>query len=654
MHGPSFLSELVWLVVIAAAGAALFERLRLPTIAGFLVTGAAVGPGGLGLVSDPAAVSRVAEFGVVFLLFEIGLELPVDRLHRLLRRGLMAGALQVSGTLAAVAAGALALGVPGPEALVLGALVAMSSTALVMRLLSDRGEIDAPHGQVAVAILLFHDLCIVPFLLAVPLLARDGPAEAAPVAWAVVKAAAALAILFAAARFGVPRLLDAAARLRSREVFSLVAVVVVLGAAVAAEGMGLTLAVGAFLAGLAANATPYGPQLFSEVLPLRGILLGIFFTAVGMLLDLGVVGANLGTVLLFAAAALAGKALLATAAVWVVAGRQAGVALRAGFGLAQMGEFSFVLVGSASAAGLLSDALGQSFVAASVLSLVASPLWARAGPALAARLGRETVDGEGPAAGGVRGHVVLVGHGLVGRNVGRVLDAVDVAYTGVDSNPANVDDARRLGKDVVWGDATSPGLLDRLGIRQARLAVVAITDPVATLQVVERIHRMAPEVPILARSRYVRDVDALQAAGASRVVAEELEGAIDLLAQVLQTFSIPDGAVARFSQELRDEGYALLQAPPALGLDPWLAELLERVDTAWIEVPEGWPGDRSLVQLDWRARTGASVLAIDRGGMTLPNPEPEMVLRAGDRVLVFGGSEAVERARQIVGTRREA
>jgi len=654
VHGPSFLSELVWLVVIAAAGAALFERLRLPTIAGFLVTGAAVGPGGLGLVSDPAAVSRVAEFGVVFLLFEIGLELPVDRLHRLLRRGLMAGALQVSGTLAAVAAGALALGVPGPEALVLGALVAMSSTALVMRLLSDRGEIDAPHGQVAVAILLFQDLCIVPFLLAVPLLARDGPAEAAPVAWAVVKAAAALAILFAAARFGVPRLLDAAARLRSREVFSLVAVVVVLGAAVAAEGMGLTLAVGAFLAGLAANATPYGPQLFSEVLPLRGILLGIFFTAVGMLLDLGVVGANLGTVLLFAAAALAGKALLATAAVWVVAGRQAGVALRAGFGLAQMGEFSFVLVGSASAAGLLSDALGQSFVAASVLSLVASPLWARAGPALAARLGRETVDGEGPAAGGVRGHVVLVGHGLVGRNVGRVLDAVDVAYTGVDSNPANVDDARRLGKDVVWGDATSPGLLDRLGIRQARLAVVAITDPVATLQVVERIHRMAPEVPILARSRYVRDVDALQAAGASRVVAEELEGAIDLLAQVLQTFSIPDGAVARFSQELRDEGYALLQAPPALGLDPWLAELLERVDTAWIEVPEGWPGDRSLVQLDWRARTGASVLAIDRAGMTLPNPEPEMVLRAGDRVLVFGGSEAVERARQIVGTRREA
>lgn len=638
-------------MAIAAAGAALFERLRLPTIAGFLVTGAAVGPGGLGIVSDPEAVQRVAEFGVVFLLFEIGLELPIDRLHRLLRSGLLAGALQVTGTLAAVAAGAMALGVPGPESLVLGALVAMSSTALVMRVLSDRGEIDAPHGQVTVAILLFQDLCIVPFLLAVPLLAATGPVEMAPILWAIAKAVAALAVLFAAARFVVPRLLDGAARLRSREVFSLVAVGIVLGAALAAEGMGLTLAVGAFLAGLAASATPFGAQLYAEVLPLRGILLGIFFTAIGMLLDLSVAAENLGAVLVFTAAALVGKAVIATAAVWIVLGQQRGVALRAGFGLAQTGEFSFVLAGSASAAGLLSPDLGQAFVAASVLSLVASPLWGRLGPGLARRQGRVS---EEPSIGAdidgdpVEGHVVLIGHGLVGRNLGRVLDAIDVPYTAVDSNPANAEDARKLGKAVVWGDATRPGLLEHLGVRRARLVVVAITDPMATLQVVELVHHMAPDVPILARSRYVRDIDALQAAGARRVVAEELEGAIDLLAQLLQTFSIPDGAIARFSEELRDEGYALLQAPPALGLDPWLAELLDQVDTTWIEIPEGWIGDRSLAELDWRARTGGSVLAVDRGGTHLPNPDPEMTIQAGDRILVFGGSDAVARAHEVL------
>ncbi len=622
----------------------------MPSIAGFLLAGAAVGPGGLELVSDSDAVRRVAEFGVVFLLFEIGLELPVDRLHRMLRSGLLAGALQVAGTLVVVASGALALGVPGPTAFVIGALVAMSSTALVIRMLTDSGEIDSPHGQVSVAILLFQDLCIVPFLLVIPILATDGPLEVWPVIQAVGFAAAALAVFFAALRFLVPRLLDAAARVPSREVFSLVAVALVLGASVAAEGMGLTLAVGAFLAGLAASVTPYGPQLYAEVLPLRGILLGIFFTATGMLLDLGTAVSNLGAVLLFALAAIGLKAAIAALAVRVVLQSGGVVAWRAGFALAQTGEFSFVLAVSAAAAGLLSDDLGQAFVAGSVLSLVASPFLVQASPVIARRLSSlaANADPEVEVTAPSGEHVVLVGHGLAGRNVARVLDSIGVSYACVDSNPGNVSEAQARGKQVVWGDATRPGLLRRLGLLHARLVVVAITDPVATLRVVELVHRVAPAARILVRTRYVRDVDRLHAAGAERVVAEELEGAIDLVSKVLREFSIPDGAISRFGEELREEGYALLQAPAALGLDPWLAELLEQVDTEWIEVPAGAASGRSLAEIDWRARTGGSVLAIDRGGVTVPNPGPEMVLHAGDRVLVFGGSEAIARAREIL------
>ena len=652
MHGPPILNELVVLVIIAALGAAIFERLRLPSIAGFLVAGAAVGPSGLGLVSDPEAVQRVAEFGVVFLLFEIGLELPVDRLHQLLRSGLVAGALQVLGTVAVVALAAAGLGVPGRTALVLGALVAMSSTALVIRVLADRGEIDAPHGQVAVAVLLFQDLCIVPFLLAVPILATEGPIEPWPVLVATATAAVALGLFFAAARFVVPRVLDAASRVRSREVFSLAAVVVVLGAALAAEEMGLTLAVGAFLAGLAANATAYGPQLYAEVLPLRGILLGIFFTAVGMLLDLGSAAEHIEMVALFIVAAVGLKAGIATLAVRAVLRAGPGVAARAGLALAQTGEFSFVLAGSAGAAGLLPGGLGPAFIAASVVSLVATPFLVSFGPALSrVRRGQALAavePPEGEDSDAQQGHVVLIGHGMVGSNVARVLDAIDVSYAGVDSNPANVEDARARGKLIVWGDATRPGLLEQLGIARARLVVVAINDPVSTLNVVELVRRLVPNARILARTRYVRDVDALEQAGAARVVAEELEGAIDLVSQVLHEFAIPEGAVARFCEELRDEGYALLQAPPALGLDPWLAELLDQVDTEWIEVPEGPASGASLAGLDWRSRTGGSVLAVDRGGVTVPNPEPEMVLWAGDRVLVFGGAEAVSRAREIL------
>ena len=652
MHGPPFLTELVLLVAIAAAGAALFERLRMPSIAGFLIAGAAVGPGGLGLVSDSDAVRRVAEFGVVFLLFEIGLELPVDRLRQMLRSGLLVGALQVVGTLTVVASVAYALGLSGPSSFIVGALVAMSSTALVIRMLTDRGEIDAPHGQVSVAVLLFQDLCIVPFLLAVPILANDGPAEALPLLRQIGFAVAALGLFFAALRFLVPRLLDAAAKIPSREVFSLVAVTLVLGTSLAAEEIGLTLAVGAFLAGLAASATPYGPQLYAEVLPLRGILLGVFFTAIGMLLELWAATENAAPVVLFVLAAIVLKAAIAAAAVLVVLRLGAGPAWRAGIALAQTGEFSFVLAGSAAAAGLLAPDLGQAFVAASVVSLVASPFLVRASPSIARYLSPDRGDLIGeqevqvPEAGG---HVVVVGQGLVGRNVARVLDAIDVPYTGVDSNPENVNDAQTRGKRVVWGDATRPGLLHRLGVERARLVVIAITDPVATLRVVELVHRVAPDTQILVRTRYVRDVDALQAAGARRVVAEELEGAIDLLSQVLHEFAIPDGAIGRFCEELRDEGYALLQTPPALGLDPWLAELLEQVDTEWIEVPPDGVRGRSLAELDWRAQTGGSVLAIDRGGSTVPNPAPDMVIQPGDRVLVFGGGEVVARSKAILG-----
>jgi CPA2 family monovalent cation:H+ antiporter-2 len=349
----------VVLLALAAAGAALFERLRLPSIAGFLVAGAVVGPGGLGLVADPSAVRTVAEAGVVFLLFEIGLELPIERLRRLLRRGLAAGALQVGVTLAATAGVAVALGVEGRSALALGALVAMSSTALVVRLLSERGELDAPHGQLAVAILLFQDLCIVPFLLAVPLLASEGPVGVAPILGALARAALVGAAFYALTRFALPRALAAAAGLRSREVFSLVAVLVVVGAAASAEGLGLGLAVGAFLAGLAASASPWGHQLFAEVLPLRGVLLGVFFTAVGMLLDVRMAWQHAGLVAaLFAAATLLKAAVVAgTLGIVLRFGRRASVL--AALALAQTRVPSCSPLRAATAAGLLDGELSQ-------------------------------------------------------------------------------------------------------------------------------------------------------------------------------------------------------------------------------------------------------------------------------------------------------
>jgi len=645
-----FLTDLVLLIAFAAAGVALFERLRLPSIAGFLVVGALVGPGGVGLISDPEDVRTLAEFGVVFLLFEIALELPVERLWRVWRLSLLAGGLQLGLTVLLVAVAAGLLGIPSRTALVLGLLVAMSSTALVMGLLSERGEIDTPQGQLTVGILLLQDICIVLFLLGIPLLAGEAPASVWLFVTTLTRAAAALAVFFVVARFLLPRLLEKVAGLRSQELFSMVAVLVVVGAAVSAERIGLTLAVGAFLAGLAVKSTPYGHQLFAELIPLRGVLLGVFFTAVGMLFDLATALEQAAGVLLFASAAILLKAGIVAVVVALLLRQGLRLGILSGFYLAQTGEFSFILAAVAGAAGLLDETLQQIFIAGSVLSLLATPFLVRAAPAVAARL-----TGSAPfpqrRAEEVRysDHAVLVGFGLAGRNLARVLQSLGIPYVAIEANAKAVREAQARGEEVIYGDATRVVLLRRVGVARAKLIAVAITDPIATRQVVSLARSLNPDATILARTRYVLDVDRLQVAGANLVVAEELEGTIDLVSETLRIFGITEGAIERFTGELRDEGYEMLRTPAALALDPWLTELLEQVSTEWLEVPEGFEGEASLADLDFRSRTGASILAVDRGGTTSPNPPPSFAIRAGDRLLVFGGLDKVARARDLLG-----
>jgi CPA2 family monovalent cation:H+ antiporter-2 len=321
-----------------------------------------------------------------------------------------------------------------------------------------------------------------------------------------------------------------------------------------------------------------------------------------------------------------------------------------GFYLAQTGEFSFILAAAAGAAGLLDEGLQQIFIAGSVISLVATPFLVRAAPGVAARLTRGVPFRQrGVEERRLSDHAVLVGFGLAGRNVARVLRSLGIPYIAIEANAKAVREARAQGEDVVYGDATRSVLLQRVGIARAKLIAVAITDPTATRQVVTLARSLNPDATILARTRYVLDVDPLQLAGANLVVAEELEGTIDLVSETLRIFGITEGAIERFTAELRDEGYEMLRVPAALVLDPWLTELLERVSTEWLEVPGSFEGEASLADLEFRTRTGASILAVDRGGTTSTNPPPSFAIRAGDRLLVFGGSETVARVRDLLG-----
>jgi len=655
MEEPGLLLELILLLTLTAAALAIFERLRLPAIAGFLVVGAIAGPGTLGLVSDPERVRALAEIGVIFLLFEIGLELPTERLRELGRTAMIAGGAQVSITVAIVTAGATLFGLSIGTALVLGGLIAMSSTALVMRLLADEGQIDSPHGQLAVTVLIFQDLSIVPFLLAVPFLAGGADVGVRDLAVSVARMVGALFVVLFIIRLGVPRILNRVAETRSPDLFSLLALLIVFGSAFLAEELGLTLAVGAFLAGVAATASPYAQQLFSEVVPLRGVVLGIFFTAIGMLFEPRALLEHAPLVLLYLAATIVIKTVVVAAAGVVGLRWSVRVGVLAGLALAQTGEFSFVLAEAAYRAGLLAQSLYQVVLAGSILSLLATPFLLRGAPRvadLAARLfegGSPEIDSTKPLPHEPgAGRVIVIGYGPAGQTLTRLLRAISIPYVVIDANARGVRAAQRHDPSVLFGDATRPTVLSRLGVDRAKLVVVAISDPLATRRLVTRLRLLAADTPVLARTRYVREVDLLEAAGASTVVAEEFEGSIELVARALEIFGTPPGAIARFTQALRDEGYGAIRSPAALPMDPWLVELLDEVGTERLDCPESLPHGTTLASLGVRARTGASILAVEREGVLTTNPGPGFSLQAGDHLIVLGDKSNLARLQDLL------
>jgi CPA2 family monovalent cation:H+ antiporter-2 len=450
-------------------------------------------------------------------------------------------------------------------------------------------------------------------------------------------------------RLILPGLLERAAQLRSRELFTMVATLTVIGMAVIAERIGLTLSVGAFVGGLVLARTPYAHQLFAEVLPLRGFLLGIFFTAVGMLFDWQLASQHWAAIVAYMTGVVIAKTLFVTFIVSVVLRQGLRLGLLAGFALAQTGEFSFVLAASADEAGLLSQDLRQVFVAGSIATLLLTPFLVRAAPRFASWVTSDRSPapalGE-PTESPDQGHVLLIGFGLGGQNIARILKARGTPYMAIDANAARVRSAQDRGEPALYGDATRRGLLERAGLEQASMIVIAISDPIATREVAAISRALAPTTPILARTRYVLEVDMLERSGATKVVVEELEATLELITQLLRTFGVPQDAISRFTTELRDEGYVFLRSPDEI-LDPWLVEQLEGVSTDWVEVPATHTREASLVDLDVRARTGATVVAVQREGATLTG-DPNQAIRAGDRLLVVGGPDAITRLRRFL------
>jgi CPA2 family monovalent cation:H+ antiporter-2 len=657
MSDPNFLRELIIVLTATIAIVFVFQKLRLPNIVGFLLTGVIIGPHGFQLIQSVDEVETLAEIGVVLLLFTIGLEFSLETILSVQRRVVWAGLLQVVLTTLVVLAVARLLGASVEVGLFYGFLVSLSSTAIVLRIYHDRGEINSLQGRLASGLLLFQDLCVVPMMLLLPVLAGSGQDSIFLIVWVLAKSLITLVAIVWTARKLLPQLLHQVALLRNREIFVLFVVLVCFGTAWLTSETGLSLALGALVAGLVISESELSHQIVADILPLRDCFSGIFFISIGMLLNLGLLSQDF-RITLFELLLMIGIKSLVLFAVfwWLYRSIRLGVVL--GLGLAQIGEFSFVLAKAGINFKLLSPADGQIFLAASILSMMATPFliqWAHAwafgfeGLFKDTGFNRSTSGGANETASAT-GHVIVVGYGLNGQNLAQVLKEVSIPYRVLEMDPDLVRSAKAGGEPISFGDGTRPEILQQVGIDKARVLVVAISDPATTARLVSQARRLRTDLYIIVRTRYVAEIDHLYRLGANQVIPEEFETSVEIFARVLQEYHIPRNVISLQVDLIRREHYGTLRGIRLQGkrLDA-LSQFLVGTTSDIFSIVEASPAiGKSLEEINLPLRSGVSVIAVVRDGKSYPNVGNDFKLAVGDMLVLLGGHKALDDAAQIL------
>ncbi len=659
------LEQLKGLAIIAALGVlvtVLVARVRLPTVAGLLLAGALVGPHAAGLLDEKMKIDDLAEMGVVLLLFTIGLEFSLARLKNIFRQVALGGFLQVGLTVGCTAGIARLAGVPMNAAIFYGFIFTLSSTAIVLRALSDRRELDAPHGRFIVGTLIFQDLCVVPMMLIVPELepGRDASQAFGLIGIALGKAALVVLLLVVAARLVVPRLLAWVDASRSREVFLLAVLALCIGTAWLTSQAGLSIALGAFLGGMVVADTEYGHRAMGDILPLRDAFVSIFFVSLGMLFDIHVVLQQPLLVFALLLGFIFGKGFLA--AISAQAARfSARVAFVAGLGLGQFGEFGFVLAQVGLEKKVVDAESLQPLMAAGIISMFLTPIVSRLAP-LCTPLIRilaplERLFGSGQASlvetddvAPLSDHVVLVGYGVGGKMASQALARNGFAYVVLDMNAENVRTARAAGVPIFYGDATSEDALVHAGLPQARVLVLLTNDAQGATRVVDTARRVSPKTAILMRTHYLGECAELMKVGATDVVAEEVEAALEVLARLLRWCDVPRNLIDRALRQSREQTQTT-QRPMVFPR----RTLNQHEGLADLKIESYALGDdsqaigRSVASLALRQQSKALVVAVRRDGQLLEQPDPGTPFASGDVVYLVGHQSAIDKAMELLG-----
>ena len=643
------------LLAAVVVGVVVFRLFQLPPLLGYLAVGIVIGPHAFGLVPDTGDTRYLAEFGVVFLMFSIGLEFSLARLRAMRAIVLGLGGAQVSLTiLLTMMAGWLGgryFGVGLAGAFALGGALAMSSTAIVMKMLAERAQVDTEHGKRIVGVLLFQDLAVVPLLVIVPALGvSDGTNLASALAIALVKAAALLTVLLVGGKRVMRWWFHTVAQRKSHELFTLNVLLVTLGLAWMTEEAGLSLALGAFVAGMLISETEFRHQVEEDIKPFRDVLLGLFFVTIGMLLNVRIVVDHLGWVLLALIGPVAFKFGMIVALARLFRST-AGTAIRTGLALATAGEFGFVVLGQAGVHGLLDPLVLQVVLASMLLSMLAAPLLVQYSDWIALRLSSSEwlhksleIAQIAQTAIAIEKHVVICGFGRSGQHLAKMLEQEGITYVALDLDPDLVRQAAAAGESVVYGDAARRETLVAAGINRASALAITYADTPSSLRILRHVRELKPDIPAIVRTQDDHDLDKLTAAGATEVVPEVLEGSLMLGSHALVLLGIPLSRVVKRVREQRDQRYQLLRGYfHSMGDDDDLEEEgHERLHSVSMH-PGAAAAGRTLGELGLQP-LGVAVTAVRRRGIRGADPSPEMRLQVGDVVVLRGVPDALDLA----------
>lgn len=646
------LSLVLILLATAVLVVVVCRILRLPVMLGYLAVGILIGPHAFGWIPDSASTRHLAEFGVVFLMFSIGLEFSLTRLKAMKRTVFGLGSAQVIATTLLVMAAAWSLGMDWRAGLALGGILAMSSTAIVSKMLVERAEINLPYGQQMMGVLLFQDLAVVPLLIIIPALASQPDNLTATLGIAMLKAAAVLLVLLVFGQSIMRRWFHVVGSQKSSELFTLNVLFITLGLAYLTESAGLSLALGAFVAGMLISETEYRYQVEEDIKPFRDVLLGLFFVTIGMKLSLSSIVTNLGWILLALTLLILFKALLISLLARALEGDW-GVALRSGIGLAQAGEFGFVLLTQADEAHLLQGAALQITLATMLLSMLAAPFLIQYGEAISRRLSADEWTNRALQMHQIAiktmsstGHIILCGYGRSGQKLASMLEGEKLRFIALDLDSRRVREAAAAKKSVVYGDAAKREVLMAAGLMRAKVLVITFKDKHAALAILRHVKELRPDLPVVVRANDDTNIELLKTAGAAEVVAEVVEGSIMLASQALLLAGVPINRVVRHVQESRARRYAMFNGylqpnqtddiEISDDLQPRFLNVLLKADSVSV-------GKRlHEVELD---NLHVEVKAVRRYNVHGAQPSEDMLLQTGDVLVLLGLPEALELAR---------